>query len=173
MVLSRRQTIGLLCHAGSAALLTGCGLASGGASQGASVGLLRIEHTATLLLDGSILVAGGLASGPVRAVQRVAPATGQWSDAGQLKRRSPLRRNPIRRPRTRMVTATTTRMPPNASQNGQLERTSALSYLVPVRTNLSILGLLLNPPPPKPPGGGGGGGDPSGCPGCLLPQMRR
>ena len=45
----------------------------------------RTAHTATLLCDGSILVAGGVfAPNPLRAAERLLPASGEWQVTGDL-----------------------------------------------------------------------------------------
>lgn len=54
------------------------------AAQG-TLGQARSNHTATLLLDGRVLVVGGLtASGPTTACEIYNPATGNWSATGSL-----------------------------------------------------------------------------------------
>jgi hypothetical protein len=45
--------------------------------------LLRNGQTATLLADGTVLVAGG--SGPLTTAEQYTPATGVWSDAGNMR----------------------------------------------------------------------------------------
>ena len=45
----------------------------------------RHHHTATLLRDGSVLVAGGsTGAGPTRAAERYYPATNTWRRAGTM-----------------------------------------------------------------------------------------
>ena len=46
---------------------------------------VRGRHTATLLADGTILVAGGNHHGPLATTERYDPATGTWRAAGQLR----------------------------------------------------------------------------------------
>ena len=47
--------------------------------------LARTAHTATLLSDGSVLVAGGaLAPDTLAAAERLLPATGTWQATGNL-----------------------------------------------------------------------------------------
>ena len=44
----------------------------------------RWRHTATLLADGTVLVAGGMNSGWPQAAERYNPATNKWSSAGTM-----------------------------------------------------------------------------------------
>lgn len=81
---TRRWVLRAAWRAGAALPLAGC-LACARQSAG-SVALTprKTAYTATLLPDGSILLVGGIADGPLADAQRAVPATGQWVAAGRL-----------------------------------------------------------------------------------------
>ena len=58
--------------------------ATGTWTQTGSMGTVRIAHTATLLQDGRVLVAGGLSQGPDKTAELYDPATGTWARTGNL-----------------------------------------------------------------------------------------
>jgi hypothetical protein len=50
-----------------------------------NLGTPRAQHTATLLSNGKVLVAGGRGSAPLNTVELYDPTTGLWSSTGQLQ----------------------------------------------------------------------------------------
>ena len=81
---TRRWVLGRAWRAGLALPLAGCLACSRQPAGVATPVSGRSAHTATLLPDGSILVVGGIGSGPLTSAQRVFPATGRWVEAGRL-----------------------------------------------------------------------------------------
>src|SRR4051812_49478060 len=64
-------------------------LAGAGAAHAASSGVDplatgRYNHSATLLQDGRVLVAGGTDNGPLASAQLYDPGAGHWSNAGPM-----------------------------------------------------------------------------------------
>jgi Kelch motif/Galactose oxidase, central domain len=79
----QRATVGIV------ALAVAMALAGAGAAQAAWAGADtlatgRYDHTATLLNDGRVLVAGGNDDGPLASAQLYDPATSKWSSAASM-----------------------------------------------------------------------------------------
>src|SRR5262245_43787492 len=83
-VVVRRTTVGIVL-----ALAMVLALALAGAAQAAWSGVDplssgRYNHTATLLSDGRVLVAGGYDGDPVAGAQLYDPTANRWSSAGSM-----------------------------------------------------------------------------------------
>src|SRR5258708_1786051 len=60
---------------------------SGTWSPTGSMSMARVNHTATLLTNGKVLVAGGVSNGRALAsAELYDPSTGTWSKTGSMKR---------------------------------------------------------------------------------------
>src|SRR4051812_19344069 len=78
----RRATVGVV--AAFVMALAGAGAAQAAWSGADSLANGRYDHTATLLNDGRVLVAGGNDSGALGSAQRYEPATNGWSNAAPM-----------------------------------------------------------------------------------------
>ena len=79
-----RRTTGMVVFAVALAL-AGAGGAQAAWSGVDGLGTGRYNHTATVLQDGRVLVAGGYNNAPVGTARIYDPASGGWSDAAAMK----------------------------------------------------------------------------------------
>src|SRR4051812_32043925 len=81
-VFIRKTTLGCVL-----AMIMALGAAGAAQAAWSGVGTLtggRYSHTATLLKDGRVLVAGGNDSAPLKSAQLYDPAANTWSSAGTM-----------------------------------------------------------------------------------------
>jgi N-acetylneuraminic acid mutarotase len=79
----RRMAAGGILAAAMTLAVTGAAQAAWSPAGSLTSG--RYDHTATLLKDGRVLVAGGNSSGPLESAQLYDPDTNKWSDAAAMK----------------------------------------------------------------------------------------
>src|SRR3954453_16200044 len=78
-----RATVGVVLAA--VAALAGAGAAQAAWSGAGSLATGRYDHSATLLRDGRVLVAGGNDSAPLDSPRLYDPATNAWANAAPMK----------------------------------------------------------------------------------------
>jgi hypothetical protein len=84
-ILARRITFPLLLLIAGLLLVQPCAGQSGTWEETGSLNTARYIHTATLLPNGKVLVAGGIAGfGPTASAELYDPATGTWTATGNL-----------------------------------------------------------------------------------------
>ncbi len=86
--MKKRVTLSLILVCGLV-MAMGAGPAAGAGTEGTwsptgELGAPRAFHTATLLADGRVLVAGGYTEGPLASAEVYDPATGLWSATGSM-----------------------------------------------------------------------------------------
>src|SRR5437660_128069 len=84
LILARRMAFPLFFLTAGLMLIQPCAGQSGTWTATGSLGTARAEHTATLLPDGKVLVAGGYAAGWLASAELYDPATGTWTVTGSL-----------------------------------------------------------------------------------------
>jgi len=83
-ILGRRIALPLLLLAAGPLLVQPCAAQSGTWTETGSLVTARGEHTATLLTNGKVLVAGGYNAGYLASAELYDPVTGTWTVTGNL-----------------------------------------------------------------------------------------
>src|ERR1700676_2721392 len=83
-ILARRIAFPLLFLAAGLVLVQPCAADPLGFGDTGSLGTARYQHTATLLPNGKVLVAGGNNGGALTSAELYDPASGTWAATGNL-----------------------------------------------------------------------------------------
>ena len=84
LILARRIAIPLLLLSAGMVLVQPCAGQSGTWTETGSLNTARDQHTATLLPNGKVLVAGGMATARLASAELYDPASGTWTATGSL-----------------------------------------------------------------------------------------
>ena len=83
-ILARRMAFPLILFGAGLALVQPCAGAPFEFEETGSLATARLNHTATLLPNGKVLVAGGLRGGTLASAELYDPANGTWAATGSL-----------------------------------------------------------------------------------------